>query len=128
MRYCKHCLADGAFCDCKRNTLLKDKFASKFKQIFNKNYLSYDTLSKSALKTRFCPSDTKNDITLSGVFFLPIVGFCLRRVVGDAITGLRFSEVDRAYRDRDEVFERRLNNIQNSRQPETVFYFFVFHK
>ena len=34
--------------------------------------------------------DKKNDITLSDVFFLSIAGFRLRRVVGDAITDLRF--------------------------------------
>ena len=34
----------------------------------------------------------KIDITLSGVFFLPIAGFRLRRVVDDAIADLWFSE------------------------------------
>ena len=47
-------------------------------------------MSEQSLFRRFAPykpysGSHKNDITLSGVFFLSIAGFCLRRVVGDAI-------------------------------------------
>ena len=53
--------------------------------------------------------------------------YCGNFVADAAISGY-FGKVDRAYRDRNEVFESRLDNIQNSRQLETVFYFFVVHK
>ena len=54
-------------------------------------------MSEQSLFRRSAPykpysGSQKNDITLSGVFFLPIAGFRLRRVVGDAIADLRFSE------------------------------------
>ena len=57
-------------------------------------------MSEQSLFRRFASykpysGSQKNDITLSGVLFLPIAGFRLRRVVGDAIADLRFSEVQR---------------------------------
>ena len=40
----------------------------------------------------FVHEPQKKDTTQCDVFFLPIAGFRLRRVVGDAIADLRFSE------------------------------------
>ena len=48
--------------------------------------------SEELTKYLFCSTRAKKDITLSGVFFLPIAGFCLRRAVDDAIADLWFSE------------------------------------
>ena len=48
--------------------------------------------SEELTKYLFCSTRAKKDITLSGVFFLPIAGFRLRRVVDDAIADLWFSE------------------------------------
>ena len=68
-------------------------------------------MSEQSLFRRSAPykpysGSQKNDITLSGVFFLPIVGFRLRRVVGDAIADLRFSEEVEAEMSEQSLFRR----------------------
>ena len=64
---------------------------------FPKIFLDSSAVEHPAVNRRVVGSNPtrgakKKDITLSGVFFLPIAGFRLRRVVGDAIADLRFSE------------------------------------
>ena len=68
-------------------------------------------MSEQSLFRRSAPykpysGSQKNDITLSGVFFLSIAGVRLRRVVGDAIADLRFSEEAEADMSEQSLFRR----------------------